>query len=509
MSTVFAPEYPRSEEGWVRFPSDVEYRREVFPVEVNKHTAKANVFLIQSCIEYVSEPGQTILDPMAGTGTLMIGALVGRTVINIEISPKFYALQELARDRLAEIAPGSDNYIMLLNQPCQLVLPIPHWVDHIIFSPPYAGIMKSKGKDKLTTEKTDYDMAEYCCHPRTPVLKADLTWVSNGDLKPGDELIGYEEFARTGRHRKLVKSIVEENHPIDLPSYEIVLTDHRSVICNGEHKWLVLDDYGYTSWVRTDNLKPGSRIRQICEPWETDTSYSGAYLSGFFDGEGNINGSQAGIHVGFGLKNGETFNKVISFLESKGLLNNQLTPRHKIDMTYYQCGDIAQSLRLLGTIRPERLIKNLIWEGKELGKNNPTATVDYVVPAGVQRLCAMRTSTKTFFANGLVSHNTFTHPLNLGLMNDWMWAQKMEEVYKKCFDTLKPGGTMTIILKDHMEKRQRVGLTQAAVDSCKRIGFELFDWQKWLAPGSVYTHIYRSRGWEVVDDENIVFFRRP
>lgn len=263
----FAEDYERNDKGWILFPSDAEYRKRMFPLEVNKHSAKANVFLIQACIEYISEPGQTILDPMSGTGTLMVGALVSRTIINIEISPKFSELQQFARDKISEIAPGSENFIMLINSPCQNILPIPNWADHIIFSPPYAGIMKSKGKDKLTSEKTNYDMAEY----------------------------------------------------------------------------------------------------------------------------------------------------------------------------------------------------------------------------------------------------TFTSPLNMGLMNDFMWAQKMEEVYAKCFATLKPGGTMTIVVKDHMEKRQRVPLSQAAVDACKRVGFEQNpnEWFKWQAPGSVYSHIYKARGWEVVSDEDIIIMRKP
>ena len=267
MVKYFAPEYSRNEQGWILFPSDMQYRKEMFPVEVNRHAAKANVFLIQSCIDYVSNPGQMLLDPMSGTGTLMVGALVNRTIFNIEISPKFVELQWIAVNRLEEIAPGISNNISIINSPCQTILPIPNLADHVIFSPPYAGIMKSKGKDKLTTEKTDYDMAEY----------------------------------------------------------------------------------------------------------------------------------------------------------------------------------------------------------------------------------------------------TFTSPLNVGLMNDFTWAQGMELVYRKCFETLKPGGTMTIIVKDHMEKRARVPLSQAAVDACKRVGFtqDTAEWFKWLAPGSVYTHIYRARGWEVVDDEDIIVLRKP
>jgi 16S rRNA G966 N2-methylase RsmD len=263
----FAPEYKRNEKGWIIFPSDTAYRAEMLDPESNKHQAKANVWLIQSCIEYVSTEGQMLLDPFGGTGTLMIGALVGRDVTLIEISPKYHALQQRTLAKLEGIATGCSSHISLMNLPLQQALPIPNYADHIITSPPYAGIMKSKGTDKLTTEKTDYDMAEY----------------------------------------------------------------------------------------------------------------------------------------------------------------------------------------------------------------------------------------------------TFTHPQNLGLMADWMWAQQMELAYKKFFDSTKPGGTLTLILKDHMKDRQRVRLTQAGVDACIKVGYTLdkSEWFKWAAPGSVYTHIYRARGWEVVDDEDVVVLRRP
>jgi len=262
----FAPEYNRNEEGWILFPPDTDYRKEIFPKEVNEHQAKANVYLIQAIVEYVSESGDTLLDPFGGTGTLMVATLIGRSVILIDISPRYTELQRQALERLEEYAPGASSHVSIINSPLQTVLPIPNWADHIVFSPPYASIMKSKGTDKLTLEKTDYKMAEY----------------------------------------------------------------------------------------------------------------------------------------------------------------------------------------------------------------------------------------------------TFTSPLNIGLMNDFMWAQNMEKVYQKCYDSLKLGGSMTIIVKDHMEKRKRVPLTQAAVDACKRVGFsqDPAEWFKWLAPGSVYTHIYRARGWEVVDDEDIVFFRK-
>ncbi|KKM75582.1 hypothetical protein LCGC14_1388870, partial [marine sediment metagenome] len=42
--------------------------------------------------------------------------------------------------------------------------------------------------------------------------------------------------------------------------------------------------------------------------------------------------------------------------------------------------------------------------------------------------------------------NNFTN------MNDFIYHQKIELFYKKCFQSIKPGGTMSVIIKDKMER---------------------------------------------------------
>ena len=257
----FAPEFARNDKGWILFPPDTAAREGVFPVEVNSHPAKANLHLVQAIVEYVSEPNDCLMDIMAGTGTLLYGVLMGRRVVCIEISQKFFKLIQQGAANIERIAPGSENMITLINQPCQNVLPIV--VDHIVFSPPYAQIMKSKGKDKLTLEKTDYDMSEY--------------------------------------------------------------------------------------------------------------------------------------------------------------------------------------------------------------------TQD---------------------------------PMNVGQVNEFIYHHMMERIYKLCYDSLLPGGTLTIIIKDHYKDRKRVEITGRAVRDCEKMGFEVFNWAKWAAPGSVYSHIYKARGWDTCEDEDIVSMKK-
>ena len=172
----FAPEYSRNDTGWIKFPPDSDYRKRMFPPEVNQHPAKANVYLVQAIIEYVSEPDDILMDIMAGTGTLMGGALVGRSVICIEISEKFHKIQVAALEFLENIAPGISGMISLVNLPCQSYLPIPDLADHIIFSPQYAGIMKTKGTDSWNVD-TKYDFAEYSKNPLNLGTMSEFLWM--------------------------------------------------------------------------------------------------------------------------------------------------------------------------------------------------------------------------------------------------------------------------------------------------------------------------------------------
>ena len=270
MTKQFAPEYDRNEQNWVKFPPDADYRKRMFPPEVNQHPAKANVYLVQAIIEYVSEPEDTLMDIMAGTGTLMVGALIGRRVICVEISEKFHQIQVAAVEHLERIAPGISGMISLVNLPCQTYLPIPDLANHIIFSPQYAGILKKSA--------------------------------------------GYRETDRLTREKQ------------------------------------------------------------------------GSY-----------------------------------------------------DFTEYS-----------------------------------------------------------------------KDPLNLGTMSEFLWTHEMEKVYDKCCKTIKPSGSMTLIVKDHISAGKRIELTQMAIDASKRVGFSHNPTEhfRWAAPGMAYTHFRKARGDATVDDEDIIVLRK-
>lgn len=268
----FAPQYDRNDEGWILFPRDsaTSPRSLLFPPEVMNHPAKYNFALIESIIEYTTNDGDTVMDIMAGTGSIMLAAARGRKVVCVELEELYQTMLYESLNYMKEYIPDIGNRVTILCGDCRDFLPIP--VNHIIFSPPYAQI--------LTTRK------------------------------------------------------------------------------------------GPTR----DSTKALAGIKK--------------------DGGG-------------------------------------------------------------------------AW------------TPDYTA-----------------------------NPRNLGRLNKFLYNQAMERIYKLCYDSIIPPGTMTVVIKDYMKQGRRVFLSSWVIKVCKELGFENVDWFKWNAPGTGFLKLWRSRGYSTVGDEDILVFRR-
>jgi len=163
---VFAPLVDRDENGWLRFQSDAELRRQLWPEGVSKHPAKFNCFLLTAMVEYLTKVGDTILDPMSGTGTTMLAAVLGRNVICIEVEDGYHEMQLEVLQNLRQMDPETANRITLLHGDCRKFIPLP--CDAIIFSPPYANILKvrstsefAKSTDTYAENVEDYSASQW------------------------------------------------------------------------------------------------------------------------------------------------------------------------------------------------------------------------------------------------------------------------------------------------------------------------------------------------------------
>ena len=73
----------------IRFRRDTAFRKQFFVPDSFAHPAKMDAQLLIWIAEKYTEVGETILDPMAGSGTTMLACTLGRDVVLIELEKKF------------------------------------------------------------------------------------------------------------------------------------------------------------------------------------------------------------------------------------------------------------------------------------------------------------------------------------------------------------------------------------------------------------------------------------
>lgn len=133
-----------------RFPSDLAARHRFFAPSSFSHPAKLHLGLLQRLIDLYTAPGDTLLDPMAGSGSLLLAATQQRNVIIRDIEPSYVQLMHssapIIRQKAGLFAGLIDIDIADAKGLC-----CPHF-DHIITSPPY-GCRTQNGEGELSRKE--------------------------------------------------------------------------------------------------------------------------------------------------------------------------------------------------------------------------------------------------------------------------------------------------------------------------------------------------------------------
>ncbi len=252
-----------------------------------------------------------------------------------------------------------------------------------------------------------------CLSPDTQVLDADLSWVKHSEIKQGAMLVGVDEYPIRNESGNLTRRRLRLSEVVDigdvvLPSVAITTDDDRCIICSNDHLWLVINCHGVTMWQRADHLCVGDKIRKITNMWDPPDMYEAGYIAGLIDGEGSVdtNGvNNSNVRVAFHQNPGIVLNKYIEILNKWGI-NYKATQRAHGNITV-RTMSFHDAFKLLALARPTK--PKDIWIGRGLPKERgqPYSVVTSITPLGDIRLIGMNTSTKTFIAEGLVSHNSF------------------------------------------------------------------------------------------------------
>ncbi len=129
----------------LKFPSDIKLRERYFAAADKGHPAKANLYMMIWLIKKLTKPGDTILDPTSGVGSLMYATLLGRHVVNIELEHPFCDIQYLSWTFMCQYHKPIGRFTLLEGDARRF---LPYKVDHCIFSPPYS-VNISKGGAKV------------------------------------------------------------------------------------------------------------------------------------------------------------------------------------------------------------------------------------------------------------------------------------------------------------------------------------------------------------------------
>lgn len=268
----------------------------------------------------------------------------------------------------------------------------------------------------------------YCVGPETKVLTGDLEWVQAGDLVEGQELVGFDEHSPKSRRRdrrKLRRSVVEKHDLFRKQGIEICLSDGSVLRCSEEHLWVVSTKASRNfKWKTASDLLKDfrkGRVRwfpRFFPTWKGLQTWDAGYVAGMLDGEGSLSmrcDAKPGDSRLFSLQVSQKENGALRRL--KGCLEDRRIPHGESLSPASQVfhlsflGGHQQVCRVLGEYRPSRLLDKFREGLRTGGFDREMRTLELVKVEEVRELgsievAGMRTSTRTFFAEGFGSHNS-------------------------------------------------------------------------------------------------------
>jgi hypothetical protein len=266
------------------------------------------------------------------------------------------------------------------------------------------------------------------------VLRSDWQWVPVEKIVTGDRLIAVDENVvptldgYRGRGRRYRTAHVSAAVPAPRPCVEIEFDDGFLFTCTRTHPLLGSRHDGHPrKWMKAGDLQPGDRIGYYLPTWDEDRSRSGGWLAGVYDGEGSMvyNGSRSEKWTNAGAlvvaqNTGPVLEEIKRLLDSRGF-------RYRLwgDKTMHLeiLGGFAEQARLLGSIRPLRLLPKLRHEDRYMRAIRERRVVS-VRDVGEQMVMLLETTEHTYMSEGMASHNSYVWFQEQGIRAFTMWSLK-------------------------------------------------------------------------------------
>lgn len=134
--------------------------------DVLRHPAKFPESMAREFIEFFTKPGGVVFDPMAGTGSALVAALLsGRHSFGIELNPEYarIARQVISEQRqeLGDNAASLHAEVVTGNAFDAPRLATQHGftsIDYVLTSPPYWNMLRARGAQTQKKRRNDTDL---------------------------------------------------------------------------------------------------------------------------------------------------------------------------------------------------------------------------------------------------------------------------------------------------------------------------------------------------------------
>jgi len=487
----------------IHFPRDTAFRKQFFVPDSFAHPAKMDSQLLMWIVLKYTEAGETILDPMAGSGTTMLACNVGRNVILIELEEKFCKMMR-------------DNWELVKMKPqlgcemgtCQIIQGDARnleglLADKIITSPPYAEAdisqthmtSNKRGDPSNPNYRPSWKrkIAEGYCETKRPYADKIITSPPYA-----------EDFQRTDDYK-----------PNELPNS---FTKHMGEYSQRRHPCPAIgsDNIGSLPYGDIDSIitsPPYAESKEIHDlkfmenigAEQSLKAKRGLTKAHFFTPEAKQREAEK-------RKRGETDNPQNIGNKPYGDIDSIITsPPYEEAMGKKHHSPRADKLAkeksnpVTYTDRIDSIITSPPYESQihkgsgEWSESSAGRLLGGTQSSGGKML-------------GVPQGEDYTKsPGNIGNLKSDTYLEAMLQVYQQCFKALKDGGLMILVTKNFIRNKKVVRLDTDTIKLCEQAGFSYVErhWRK-LPAQSFWRVIYHKKHPEVeqIRFEDVLVFRK-
>jgi hypothetical protein len=288
----------------------------------------------------------------------------------------------------------------------------------------------------------------YCNPPEAPIWMSDFSFRPLGEIKVGDEIIGWRKAEPGSRAKKgngmdtLCKSTVVAVNRRIAPIVKVMLESGKIIRCTPDHLWLnSLCNEERAKWVSVQIDRTLVRVVDVEPELSGDKLRDAAWLAGVYDGEGTWPQiAQCPI------ANPLVYQKIQDALTNLGFAFTKYPDRISIT------GGRAAAIRFRRFVQPNKLghLESSILTTRF---KSPERVVG-IWPDGEGEVISMTTTTGNYVAWGLASKNCGAHHNGFGW--EFNGASHLDELQDKLRSTIMVRRLKKDVLTELPPKRRQV-----------------------------------------------------